>query len=190
MITQPYKDLILAEIDRVLEAACSDEAQRADAALMLPRYMTMRNGSVIVADTGEAFSKEWIAAEKAFLLPRKFEVSLADQAYINRSPAARVKLEKQLDVPALDALAQTYGLANHADFRVGKSPNGSGDSDKAKPGKNPFYKLPDKTGAIVPAVQEEINRIIKTPGPFGGTRFVSALAKAARVTLDGRPLRR
>lgn len=192
MSTQHFKDLIVAEINKVLQDAGSDDAQRADAALMLPRYLEIRNGECVVTDTGKPFTKEWVATHKSFLLPRAFEASLAERAFIGRSPAARVDLLRQVGTDAADAIAKSFGLKGHDDYsRAGKKPVEDADKDKSKPSNNPFLKLRDpKTGAINVAVQEQINTMIRTPGPLGGTRFVSGLAKAAGVTLDGRPLRR
>ena len=119
------------------------------------------------------------------------QADLAERAFVLRSAGARAELLKLVGPEATDVLAQSYGLKNHADFHIGKKPGGEvGAGTDTKPSSNPFYRLRDKkTGAINPEAQAEINRILTTSGPMGGTRFLSGLAKAANCRLDGLPLR-
>ncbi len=180
MPAQPYRDLIEGEVEKVLTAAGSDEKQKQDGLDVLPRLLDWRNGVAVVKATGEVLSREWIEANKSHLLPRPFQTSLADQAFIGvGNKTAATKLIQQVGIDQATRIAATYKKRTPWDTRPGVAPEDSG-GDKAKSDreKNPWNDASPQGEA------RRLSAIKSLP-----TKVVNDLAKAAGKTLDGRPLR-
>jgi hypothetical protein len=85
------------------------------------------------------------------------------------------------DVEALNAVLADEGNGN-GDDAAGAGGGGGAGAHK----NNPFTRLRDRNGKIVPEVERQIEGMIRAMG----TARVSAIAKAANMTITGLPLTR
>jgi len=141
----------------------SNDAQTADATLVLAKDFGMVKGAVVHIATGAEITtpevKAWLEANKPHLLPPKFERSLADRAFIDGSLRARGELVAQVGEAEANKIAQRYGLRTFFDTRRGKLPaDAIGKPNGADHSKNPWHKSNwniSKQGALLRAVGEE-----------------------------------
>src|ERR1700730_10563780 len=92
-----------------LKRAGGSEAQASDAIIVLDRDVTLISGTYcyhgISIEDPELFAKALRANNKEHLLPRVFETSLADGAFLGKGNlAARAELAKALPADELKAL--------------------------------------------------------------------------------------
>jgi hypothetical protein len=116
-------------LDEFFKAQGSTEAQRSDAIAILKSQCGIVGGVVILTATGDVLdsdaSRKWIEANKPHLLPPKFEVSLADQAFIGAgNKTAAQNLVKQVGLAEATKIAESYGKRTPWDTRPGKAPRG------------------------------------------------------------------
>jgi hypothetical protein len=145
MPAQDFADLIKGDIDDAFAAWGSDDARRADAALVLAPRCERRGNVTVLRDTNTAINtpqaRDWIAQTRPHLLPPEHETSLADRAFVQGNVTARGQLARELNIADLDRLAQSYGLRDHKDFSKGTRPNGNGGEHKPKPDReNPWSR--------------------------------------------------
>jgi hypothetical protein len=134
-----------------LRACGSDDKQLADAVLVLGIRVTEKGGAFFYNDKNShdvpldnigAF-KRTMQDEKPHLLPRAFESSLADRAFIDGSLAARGELIKQVGELEANRIAKTYGLTGLGDTRRARA--AQTDDVKRDSGKNPWAFSPQNT---------------------------------------------
>jgi hypothetical protein len=172
----PYRDLIEAQIDDVLKAGGANDVQRQDALAMLPRYLEMRDGKVIVADTHEPFGLDWVQANKAFLLPPVHEESEADSAFLSTNMTKRTALVQKVGIDEANRIAGQYGLKNIFEKRAGEASGERG--DKTKSAGNPWLDESEKG---------EARRIAFIRSC--GAKAAASMARSAGRTITGQLLR-
>jgi hypothetical protein len=140
-----------AAITAALKALGSNDSQVADAVLVLGSRVTEKSGQFfyndksshdIPLDNLSAF-KRTMADEKPHLLPRAFESSLADRAFIDGNMTARGELIKQVGELEATRIAKTYGLTGVGDTR--RAHAAQTDDAKRDSGKNPWAFSPQNT---------------------------------------------
>ena len=133
----------------------SNEIQTADAVLVIGSRVTEKGGAFFYNDAGShdvpldnlsAFKKT-MQAEKPHLLPRAFESSLADRAFIDGNLSARAQLIREIGELEAARVAKSYGLTGIGDTRRAKA----AETDNIKRGgaNNPWSDAPqnlDRTG--------------------------------------------
>jgi hypothetical protein len=136
-----------------LRACGSDDKQLADAVLVLGIRVTEKSGQFFYNDKNShdipldnigAF-KRTMQDEKPHLLPRAFESSLADRAFIDGNLSARGDLIKQVGELEANRIAQRYGLNGVGDTRRARA----AETDDVKRGgsNNPWSDHPQNTDA-------------------------------------------
>lgn len=133
-----------AAITAALKALGSNDSQVADSLLVLGSRVTEKNGTFFYNDKNShdipldnigAF-KRTMADEKPHLLPRAFESSLADRAFIDGNITARGQLVQELGELEANRIAKTYGLTGVGDTRRARAAHT--DDVKRDSGKNPW----------------------------------------------------
>ena len=135
--------------------ACgSDDKQLADAVLVLGSRVTEKSGKFFYNDADShdvpldnltAF-KATMTKEKPHLLPRAFESSLADRAFIDGNLQARAELIRTVGELEATRIAKSYGLNGVGDTRRARA----AETDEVKRGgdsKNPWANTPQNTDA-------------------------------------------
>jgi hypothetical protein len=137
-----------------LRACGSDDKQLADAVLVLGSRVTEKGGAFFYNDKSShdvplenvsAF-KRTMQDEKPHLLPRAFESSLADRAFIDGSLVARAELIRTVGELEATRIAKSYGLNGVGDTRRARA----AETDEVKRGgdsKNPWANTPQNTDA-------------------------------------------
>jgi hypothetical protein len=133
----------------------SNEIQTADAVLVIGSRVTEKGGAFFYNDASshdiplENFGafKKTMQAEKPHLLPRQFESSLADRAFIDGSLKARGELIAQVGELEAARIAKSYGLNGVGDTKRARAAQ----TDEIKRGgaNNPWSDAPgnlDRTG--------------------------------------------
>jgi hypothetical protein len=126
----------------------SNEIQAADAVLVLGSRVTEKSGAFFYNDAQShdvpldnfgAFKKT-MQAEKPHLLPRAFESSLADRAFIDGNLSARGQLIREVGEVAAHKIALSYGLSGIGDTRRARAAQ----TDEIKKGNanNPWADTP------------------------------------------------
>jgi hypothetical protein len=180
-------------ISDTLESYGSNSAQIDDAILVLgPKCRKLDDYVVYEFDDkstaridGPEF-KKWLDANKDYLLPRKFEESLASKAFLGKGNAtAMQKLAREVGLDQCHKIAQSYGRRNAFDDRtIGVAPKDDSDDGgsavkKADPKKNPWADTSSAGEA------RRVSCLKSLP-----TKVCTEFARAAGVDLAGRPLRR
>jgi len=114
-----------ATIIETMRACGSNDTQVLDAVLVLAPRVTEKAGQFFYNDADShdvpldnitAF-KATMTKEKPHLLPRAFESSLADRAFIDGSLAARAELRAQVGEIEATKIAKSYGLTGLGDTK-------------------------------------------------------------------------
>jgi hypothetical protein len=186
MSRQPNQDLIEGDAIAVLAKLGANDIQQQDGGALLPRYLEQRNGLTVVKATGVALDTdqghEWLRTEKPHLLPRAFEESLADAAFLGTYNATKMQeLSRTVTPDELNAIARSYGRKSafdskppedRTDIRKGRSASGD----------------PKRNAWLDQSPQGEARRIAALSSL--PTKVCQEFAAAAGVDLAGRPLRR
>jgi hypothetical protein len=175
-------------LDDTLKEWGSDQAQRADAVMLLKSQCQMVGDLVVFRPTKTAINepqvREWLEANKPHMLPRKYEESLADQAFLGRGNATKVQeLFKQVgSMSQLDEIARRYGRKSALDSKsIGRAPeDNKGDGSQRKPD-------PRRNAWADESPNGEARRIAAISSL--GTRVCAQLAAAAGKTISGAPLK-
>jgi len=131
----------------------SNEIQTADALLVLGSRVTEKSGAFFYNDASShdvpldnlsAFKKT-MQAEKPHLLPRQFESSLADRAFIDGNLSARAQLIREVGELEAARIAKSYGLNGVGDTRRARAAH----TDEIKRGgaNNPWSDTPQNVDA-------------------------------------------
>jgi hypothetical protein len=140
-----------ATIIEAFKALGSNDAQVLDAVLVLAPRITEKAGRFFYNDADShdvpldnitAF-KATMTKEKPHLLPRAFESSLADKAFIDGSLAARAELRAQVGEIEATKIAKNYGLSGLADTRRARA--AVTDEMKKSAANNPWSDHPNNT---------------------------------------------
>ncbi len=116
-------------IIEAFKALGSNDAQVLDAVLVLAPRVTEKNGQFFYNDSAEhavpldnitAF-KATMAKEKPHLLPRAFESSLADRAFIDGNLQARAQLVREVGEIEATKIAKQFGLSGLGDTKRARS---------------------------------------------------------------------
>jgi hypothetical protein len=135
-----------------LRACGSDDKQLADAVLVLGARVTEKGGAFfyndknshdVPLDNVSAF-KRAMQDEKPHLLPRQFESSLADRAFLDGSLKARAELIAQIGELEANRIAKTYGLNGVGDTRRARAAL-TDDVKRNGDSKNPWANIPENT---------------------------------------------
>jgi hypothetical protein len=136
-----------------LRACGSNEQQLADAVLVLGNRVTEKSGAFfyndknshdVPLDNVSAF-KRAMTEEKPHLLPRQFETTLADRAFIDGNMTARSQLVREVGELEATRIAKSYGLSGIGDTRRARA--AETDEIKRGNGKNPWSNAPENTNA-------------------------------------------
>jgi hypothetical protein len=139
-------------IIETMRACGSSDAQVLDAVTVLSAKITEKNGQFFYNDSEShdvpldnlsAF-KRAMEAEKPHLLPRAFESSLADRAFIDGSLAARAELRAQVGEIEATKIAKQYGLSGLGDTKRARAAL-TDEAKRAGGANNPWSDHPNNT---------------------------------------------
>jgi acyl-CoA synthetase (NDP forming) len=139
-------------IIEAFKALGSNDAQVLDAVLVVGTRVTEKAGQFFYNDAGEhpvpldnitAF-KAAMQKEKPHLLPRAFESSLADRAFIDGNLSARAELRAQVGELEATKIAKQYGLSGLGDTKRARAAL-TDEAKRAGGANNPWSDHPNNT---------------------------------------------
>lgn len=181
---------IPTSIDDTLAGWGSDMMQRADAVQVLAPFckktgdnvvFNLPDGTAVPIDSDDV--RAYLEKNKPHLLPRKFESSLADQAFLGRGNRTKMQeLVREVGIDQAHKIARTYGRKNAFDAAtIGTAPtDDDGGNAKSKKDKSTNPWLDDSAAGEARRIA-----VIKSLG----TKVAAGLAKSAGKDIAGRPLR-
>ena len=137
---------VATQIHEAIKSFGGNDSQAEDAALVLLDQCATVGGIVTLSATGAAItdpkSKAWLEEHKPHLLPRKFERSLADRAFLDGNISARGTLLREVGEVEATRIAQSYGLKSLHDTARGTRPADAVDGSEKKAGTADHSKNP------------------------------------------------